>query len=112
MTPDESEFRAGPAPGSPLPECPLIANGKTRHITELLPDGFVLLAYTDTQTLPPDMMDELRSAASEGLPLSLLVVTQAKMPHQRFRWSSSTTAQSTRRGVSRRSSMPRRRRST
>ena len=30
-----------------------------------------MLAYTDSQTLPPGMIDELRSAASEGVPLHL-----------------------------------------
>jgi 3-(3-hydroxy-phenyl)propionate hydroxylase len=78
LTTDESAFRAGPAPGSPLPECPLSAGGEIRYITELLPEGFVLLAYTDSQTLPPGVSDELRAAASEGLPVSLLLVTQGK----------------------------------
>jgi len=74
LTPDESTFRAGPAPGSPLPECPLIAGGETRHITELLPEGFVLLAYTDSGTLPPGTMDKLNAAATDAGPLSLLLV--------------------------------------
>jgi 3-(3-hydroxy-phenyl)propionate hydroxylase len=78
-TVDEREFRAGPAPGSPLPECPVVANGKPRHITELLPEGFVLMVYTDSGAPPPGVIDELGSAASESMPLSLLLVTQAEI---------------------------------
>jgi 3-(3-hydroxy-phenyl)propionate hydroxylase len=72
---DESDFRGGPAPGSPLPECPLGINNKTRHLTELLPDGFTVVIYSEMGTLPSGAMDELRSVADEGWPLSLLVVT-------------------------------------
>jgi 3-(3-hydroxy-phenyl)propionate hydroxylase len=85
MTPEEGEFRAGPAPGSPLPECPVIAGDETRHITELLPDGFVLLAYTDSESLPPGVIEEVRSATNEGLPASLLLVTRAADTQGRFR---------------------------
>jgi 3-(3-hydroxy-phenyl)propionate hydroxylase len=76
-TADENGFRAGPAPGSPLPECPVVANDKPRHITELLAEGFVLLVYTEAPALPSTIMDEVHSAARESMPLSLLVVTPA-----------------------------------
>jgi 3-(3-hydroxy-phenyl)propionate hydroxylase len=74
-TMDERAFRGGPAPGSPLPECPLGINNKTRYITELLPDGFAAVIYTEMGTLPASIMNELREVAHEGRPLSLLVVT-------------------------------------
>lgn len=74
-TPDEAKFRGGPAPGSPLPECPLTVSGKPRHLTELLPDGFLLLVYAESGTLPSGMLDALRAVASEGWHLSLLLVT-------------------------------------
>jgi len=77
-TTDESAFRGGPAPGSPLPECPLGIKSKTRHITGLLPDGFAAVIYTELGTLPASIMDELREIAHEGWPLSLLVVTNAE----------------------------------
>ncbi len=78
--PDDSNFRAGPPPGTALPECPVAADGSRRFITELLPDGFALLAYLEPGALSSDMIDELRdelrSASQAGWPIALLSISQ------------------------------------
>jgi 3-(3-hydroxy-phenyl)propionate hydroxylase len=71
----EAGFRAGPSPGTALPECPVRVNGGRRFITELLPEGFALLAYLEAGQLSPDAIDELRSASQAGWPVSLRSVS-------------------------------------
>ena len=71
----DSGFRAGPPPGAALPECPVELDGIRRSITELLPDGFALLAYPERGSLASDAIEALTSASKAGWPLSLLTIS-------------------------------------
>lgn len=77
--PGDADFRAGPSPGTALPECPVVTNGGRRFITELLPDGFALLAYQEPGALSRDTINELRgelhSGSEAGWPSALLSIS-------------------------------------
>jgi 3-(3-hydroxy-phenyl)propionate hydroxylase len=66
-------FVAGPAPGSVLPEGPLLltpAGGPPRpgHVTDLLVPGLVALWFADAGSTPAPLRDWIRRLKSRGLP--------------------------------------------
>lgn len=80
ITRDETSFTAGPQPGAPVSECPLVVKGATRHLTELLGNYFTLAWYGDG-VMPATVIAEIDAAIERGLPVDLIVVGAADQPH-------------------------------
>jgi 3-(3-hydroxy-phenyl)propionate hydroxylase len=67
-------FAAGPAPGSVLPEAPLLltpldAPPRDGHLTDLLAPAFVALWFTDAGAAPAPLRAWVRQGLDRGLPL-------------------------------------------
>jgi 3-(3-hydroxy-phenyl)propionate hydroxylase len=78
-----AEFDAGPAPGSVLPECPLMhgsdSDMRAGHLTELLAPGFTLLVFADDGSALPDALRALEAAlAARAIPLALVLLERRR----------------------------------
>ena len=76
----DAEFRAGPAPGQVLPECPLVivdgASTREGHLTDLIGPVITALYFTDDGAVP----DELAAceAAMHARAIPFAIVTLAR----------------------------------
>jgi 3-(3-hydroxy-phenyl)propionate hydroxylase len=78
VTRDEGSFNAGPRPGSPPLECPLIVNGKKCYLTSVLGSDFTLV-WTGEGDLPSMVTNELHCAINRGLSVVLLTIGAARL---------------------------------
>jgi 3-(3-hydroxy-phenyl)propionate hydroxylase len=77
-TGDEAGFRAGPAPGQPVPECPmLVEGGGDTFLTRQLPATFVVLAFFPKGEVPYGFAESCDEAARNHPSLSVVVVKPA-----------------------------------
>ena len=78
-----SEFRAGPAPGAVLAECPVTlgAGDESRkgHVTDLLGPRFTLLHFCDGE-VPAVLLDLERNLAGDGVPLKTVALSRTVAP--------------------------------
>ncbi len=79
VTRDEASFRAGPAPGAPVVECPLVVAGRQRHLTELLGDDFTLV-WSGAMPVPAEIISQTRAIVRSGF--KLLVIRPDEPKHE------------------------------
>ncbi len=70
------EFRAGPAPGNILPECPVTVDGAATHITSLLGACFTVFVFGETGEMPPALAAAAASIAVR-VPLEVKAIARA-----------------------------------
>jgi 3-(3-hydroxy-phenyl)propionate hydroxylase len=72
----ETEFRAGPAPGQVLPECPLgiVEDGLTRdgHLTDLIRPVITALYFSDDGTVPEELSKLDAAMRARGVPFAVV----------------------------------------
>jgi 3-(3-hydroxy-phenyl)propionate hydroxylase len=78
---DDAGFAAGPAPGTVLPECPLMrvhaGSSRPGHVTELLGIGFTALLFTDQAHVPADLRALEESFGRRGVPVRVVLIACA-----------------------------------
>ena len=78
VTRDESSFKAGPRPGSPPLECPLIVDGKKHYLTNILGNDFTLV-WSGEGDVPSIVTDELHRVINRELSVVLRTIGTAKL---------------------------------
>ncbi|MCX7362137.1 MAG: FAD-dependent monooxygenase [Alphaproteobacteria bacterium] len=73
ITRDEVSFRAGPAPGQAVPECPLRLDSEATFLTQRLSDGFVVLAAFPSGEVPAGFVAACEEARRRT-PLAVVLV--------------------------------------
>ena len=73
ITRDEVSFRAGPAPGQAVPECPLRLDSEATFQTQRLSDGFVVLAAFPSGEVPAGFVAACEEARRRT-PLAVVLV--------------------------------------
>lgn len=71
-----AQFAAGPAPGIILPECPLMADGVSTHITSLLGPWFTLFVFGGEGTVPTGIA-VAAAAAAQRMPFRVKDIARA-----------------------------------
>lgn len=79
ITRDEGSFVAGPGPGAPPLECPLLADGRQDYLTNVFGDDFTLIWY-GTNGVPSIVVDELDRLIGRGCSILLFMIGNAKLP--------------------------------
>ena len=78
-----SAFKAGPAPGAALAECPItLGNGgasREGHVTDLLAPRFTLLYFCDG-LVPAALLELERKLAGDGVPLKTVALSRTVAP--------------------------------
>jgi 3-(3-hydroxy-phenyl)propionate hydroxylase len=72
----DAEFKAGPAPGHVLTECPLTlvdgASTREGHLTDLIGPDITALYFTDDGTVPDDLTTCDAAMRARGIPFAIV----------------------------------------
>jgi 3-(3-hydroxy-phenyl)propionate hydroxylase len=88
----ETEFRAGPAPGQVLPECPLgmIEGGLTRdgHLTDLIGPVITALYFSDDGAVPEELSKLDATMRARGIPFAIIALARQVGATKAHGWDS------------------------
>jgi 3-(3-hydroxy-phenyl)propionate hydroxylase len=76
----ETEFRAGPAPGHVLTECPLVivdgASNRAGHLTDLIGPAITALYFTDDGVVPDELTRCDAAMRARGIPFAIVTLAR------------------------------------
>jgi 3-(3-hydroxy-phenyl)propionate hydroxylase len=80
VTAQETEFRAGPAPGQVLTECPLAivdgASTRNGHLTDLIGPTITALYFSDDGAVPDELTKCDAAMRARGIPFAIVAVAR------------------------------------